>query len=71
MEMSVSVLVAMVWSSSGARGRWGRLTSSVESIEPSTISLLPTEFGPRSAAVSEALKTSAPVTASAAIVGFG
>jgi hypothetical protein len=47
------------------------VASSVESIEPSTISLLPAEFGARSAAVRDALKTSAPVTASAAICGSG
>ena len=45
--------------------------SSVESTEPSTISLLPAEFGARLAAVSDALKTSAPVTAPAAIRGSG
>jgi hypothetical protein len=70
-ETSVSVFVAMVWEAVRRTRDEGTVASSVESIDPSTISLFPAELGARSAAVSDALNTSAPVTASAPIVGFG
>ena len=69
--MSVNVLAEIVWFAVRRTRALGTVDSSVESMEPSTISLLPAEFGARSAAVSDALKTSAPVTASAAICGSG